>query len=263
MARRPPKPPLVSALNPLPAPSRQPAEPRIRLHARGRRREAADSDDEEETQAGRPWLPKVVFVLLLVLLATMVGVEVRNGLRHPSVRRVAPPAGASALTFYQKGQASAREAWLFDEPQGTAGPPRLIQRIDCRLQATAIGEIRWTADGRAVYAAGRDPSQRGVPVVRWLFEMDPPEGKPTGKGAPGKKAPAASLSPPEGRLYLSGPEYALPGRTAFVEDPTALTNRWRQHGGAGMVASVWYDLGAMGPPLFSWQTTRWENRLPD
>jgi len=233
-----------------------------KLQARGRRKGAAD-DDDGEAEPGRAWLPTVVFLLLLALLGTMAAVELRNGLRHPSVRRVAPPAGAPALTFYEKGHASARESWLFDEPQGTAGPPRLIQRMDCRLQATDIGEIRWTADGRAVYAAGREALQRGVPVVRWLFEFEPPRGKPPVKVPLGGAVRAQASPSKGGRLYLSAPEYALPGRTAFVEEAAALTGRWRQHGGAGAVVAAWYDLGAKGPRLFSWQTTRWENLLPD
>ena len=78
---------------------------------------------------------------------------------------------------------------------------------------------------------------RGVPVVRWLYEF----------GA--------------GRLFVSTPDLALPGRTAFVEETAALTARWRQHQGAGPLAAAWYELGAQGPHLFSWQTTRWENAL--
>jgi hypothetical protein len=184
-------------------------------------------------------LPRLVFFLLLSLMAALLAIEVRNGLRHPGVRRVPSPKGAPALTFYEKGYASAREAWLFDEPQGSNGPPRLIQRIDCRPQMTDIGEIRWTSDGQAVYAAGRSPPSRGLPVVRWLFEFS------------------------NGRLYVSRPELGLPGRTVFVEDPAALIARWHKHKGSGTLAAAWYDLGALRPRLFSWQTTRWEKTLPD
>lgn len=206
-----------------------------------RRRSAptpAIPDDPDAVPQGTACLPRVVFLLLLGLLVGLAGVEVRNVLRHPSERRVPGPQGASALTFYQKGPAKAREAWLFDEPQGSAGPPRLIQRIDCRASPNLIGEIRWTGDGRAVYAAGRNPQSRGVPVVRWLYEFE------------------------AARLFVSTPELALPGRTVFVEDPAPLTARWRQHQGAGPVVASSYELGAQGPHLFSWQTTRWENALP-
>lgn len=195
------------------------------------------ADDPDSAPPGTACLPRVVFLLLLGLLAALTAVEVRNALRHPSVRRVPGPKESPALTFYQKGAAKAREAWLFDEPQGTAGPPRLIQRIDCRLSDTAIGEIRWTADRQAVYAAGRTPQSRGVPVVRWLYEFR------------------------AGRLFVSTPDLALPGRTAFVEETAPLTARWRQHQGAGPLAAAWYELGVQGPHLFSWQTTRWENAL--
>lgn len=208
-----------------------------------RRRPESETDYPVESgdlpPAGTACLPRAVFGLLLVLLVSLLVVEVRNGLRHPSLLRVAAPRAGATLTFYQKGYPSAREAWILDEPQGSAGPPRLIQKVDCRPSNTLMGEIRWTADGGAVYAAGRIPVKRGVPELRWLFE-------------------SAS-----GRLFVSTPDFALPGRTAFVEDAAALTARWRQHQGAGPVAATWYGLGATGPHLFSWQTTRWENALPE
>lgn len=208
-----------------------------------RRRPASETDIPVDSGAAPPagtaCLPRAVFLLLLGLLGSLFAVEVRNGLRHPSVRRVPAPKTGPALIFYQKGSPSARETWIFEEPQGTAGPPRLIQKVDCRPSNTLTGEIRWTADGRAVYAAGRTPLQRGVPQVRWFFEFE------------------------AGRLFVSTPDLALPGRTVFVEDSAALTARWRQHQGAGPVAATWYELGAQGPHLFSWQTTRWENALPE
>lgn len=206
-----------------------------------RRRSAPDSDfpnDPVTAPHGTACLPRVVFLLMLGLLITLAAVEVRNALRHPSVLRVPALKQGPSLTFYQKGPAVSREAWLFDEPRGSAGPPRLIQRIDCRPANTLIGEIRWTGDGKAVYAAGRTPVRRGVPELRWLFEFG------------------------SGRLFVSTPDQALPGRTVFVEDAVALTSRWRQHQGAGPVVAAWYELGARGPRLFSWQTTRWENALP-
>lgn len=210
-----------------------------RTKSRAKRPDREDADEEPSTLPPPALLPRLVFFLLLGLLAALLAIEVRTGLRHPGVMRVPGQKGAPALTFYQKGYASAREAWLFDEPEGTNGPPRLIQRIDCRPQMTDIGEIRWTSDGQAVYAAGRSPQSRGLPMVRWLFEF------------------------PNGRLYVSRPELGLPGRTVFVEDPAALTARWHHHKGAGPLAAAWYDLGALRPRLFSWQTTRWEKALPD
>ncbi len=209
--------------------------------ARRRPAPAPDSDLSEDgasVPAGTACLPRLVFLLLLGLGVALLAVEVRNALRHPSLLRVPAPQAGPSLAFYQKGAAAAREAWLFDEPQGSAGPPRLIQRIDCRPSNTLIGEIRWTADGGAVYAAGRNPVPRGAPQVRWLFEFA------------------------GGRLFVATPDQALPGRTVFVEEAATLASRWRQHGGAGPVAAAWYVLGAQGPRLFSWQTTRWEKALP-
>jgi hypothetical protein len=213
------------------------------IPAMARRRSEPESDfpmdGGDASSSGTACLPRLVFLLLVGLLVSLLVVEVRNGLRHPSVRRMPAPKAGAALIFYQKGYASAREAWIFDEPQGSAGPPRVIQKVDCRPSNTLTGEIRWTADGQAVYAVGRTPLRRGVPQLRWLFEF---------------KA---------GRLFVSTPDLALPGRTVFVEDSAALTARWRQHQGAGPVAATWYELGAQGPHLFSWQTTRWENALPE
>jgi hypothetical protein len=213
------------------------------IPAMARRRSEPESDfpmdGGDASSSGTACLPRLVFLLLVGLLVSLLVVEVRNGLRHPSVRRMPAPKAGAALIFYQKGYASAREAWIFDEPQGSAGPPRVIQKVDCRPSNTLTGEIRWTADGQAVYAAGRTPLRRGVPQLRWLFEFE------------------------AGRLFVSTPDLALPGRTVFVEDSAALTARWRQHQGAGPVAVTWYELGAEGPHLFSWQTTRWENALPE
>lgn len=228
-----------------------------------------DPDNDFSSSPGPPrsaCLPRLVFLILLTLGGAMTAIEVRNVLRHPSVLFRSGPKDAPRLIFYQKGRASAREAFLLDEPAGPEGPPRLIQRIDCRPQFNEIGEIRWTADGRAVYAAGRTPQSRGVPVVRWLYEFSvrPPA---TAAAAPDKSKPASAATltnsqpPPEGRLYISEPAFALPGRTAFVETPAALTARWKQHQGAGPVAAVWYELGPKGDHLFSWQTTRWEKAL--
>ena len=207
--------------------------------ARRRSASASDFPDDALTMPrGSACLPKVVFSVLLGLMLTLAVVEVRNALRHPSLFPVRATKQGPALTFYQKGPPAAREAWLFDEPQGGAGPPRLIQRIDCRPANTLIGEIRLTGDGMAVYAAGRTPVRRGVPELRWMFEFE------------------------SGRLFVSTADQPLPGRTVFVEGAAALTSRWRQHQGAGPVVTVWYALGAKRAHLFSWQTTRWENALP-
>ncbi|RYD36455.1 MAG: hypothetical protein EOP86_05935 [Verrucomicrobiaceae bacterium] len=199
-----------------------------------RRSQSLHADIPPETPEGSACLPRVVFVLIVLLLGTVAGLEVRNVLRHPSLIRRQSEDGSRLLTFYQKGHASAREAWVFDEPQGAGGPPRLIQRIDCRPQETRIGEVRWTADLEAVCATARPP----LKDIRWLFES----------GA--------------GRLFVGDPDFALPGATAIAETQEALKARWLRHGGQGPPAAVWYDLGNQGPHLFFWQTTRWERQLP-
>lgn len=245
----------------------KPRGPRTPSSAHALEARTPPSDSPNSDQAGPPrsaFLPRFVFLLLFLLVGGMTALEVRNVLRHPSVLFRAGPKGAPGLVFYQKGHASAREAFLLDEPDGPDGPPRLIQHIDCRPQFSDIGEIRWTADGKAVYAAGRTPQSRGVPVIRWLYVFSSEENSAAG-GLGKQKAAAASESaatrPKQGRLYISQPDYALPGRTAFVEKPDALTARWHLHQGAGPLAAAWYDLGAKGGHLFSWQTTRWEKAL--
>jgi hypothetical protein len=167
-------------------------------------------------------------------MAGFAALEVRNVLRHPSLMRRSTADGSRSLTFFQRGTASAREAWIFDEPQGSSGPPRLIQHVDCRPQHTGVGEVRWTFDGQAVYATARPPLKE----IRWVFESG------------------------NGRLFVSDPEFSLPGVTAIAETPQSLAGRVRNHGGQGPAAASWYEMGAQGDHLFFWQTTRWENRLP-
>ena len=215
---------------------------------RGGRR-AAETEEKAEEEAeeelsGAACLPRCFFVLLMGLLGLGAAVEVRNRLRHPSLLRASAGPGGSALVFYQKGHAAAREAWLFDEPQGSAGPPRLLQRIDCRAPLSELGELRWTADGRAIYAAGQSAAGRGVPVLRWMVEF-----------AEAGSGPAA--------LVVSRADWALAGRAFLLEGPAAMGARWRRHGGAGAVVLSWYEVGKQGPHLFSWQTTRWEQALPN
>lgn len=191
-------------------------------------------EDPPEEPAGAACLPRVVFGLLFLLMAGFAVIEVRNVLSHPSLMRRSTEDGARSLTFFQRGSASAREAWIFDEPQGASGPPRLIQHVDCRPDHSGVGEVRWSANLAAVYATSRSARKE----IRWVFENG------------------------SGRLFVSDPEFALAGVTAIAETPQALADRLKRHGGQGPVAASWYEMGAQGGHLFFWQTTRWENRLP-
>lgn len=197
-----------------------------------RRLPPPEDPPEEPTRAA--CLPRLVFGLLFLLMAGFAAIEVRNVLRHPSLMRRSTDDGSGALTFFQRGSASAREAWIFDEPQGSSGPPRLIQHVDCRPDQSGVGEVRWSATLSAVYAVGRAPRKE----IRWVFDRS------------------------TGRLFVSDPEFALPGVTAIAEAPAALAARLKRLGGQGPVAASWYEMGARGDHLFFWQTTRWENRLP-
>lgn len=198
------------------------------------RRNAAPPDSRTDDASGSACLPKVVFGLLFLLLSGLGGVEVMNVLRHPSLMPRKSPDGSRTLIFFQRGPAGAREAWIFDEPAGTSGPPRVVQFVDCRPEETRIGTIGWTSDMAAVYATAKPPAK----MVLWLFEME------------------------KGRLFVTDPDFALPGTTAIAESPAALAARWKRHGGAGPVAAEWYELGAMGEHLFFWQATRWTRLLP-
>lgn len=198
------------------------------------RRPATTPDSAVDTPSGSACLPRVVFGLLVLLLAGLGAVEVVNVLRHPTLVRRRTPDGSRTLTFFQRGQAGAREAWIFDEPQGTSGPPRLIQHVDCRPQETRVGAIAWTADLTAVYATAKPPRKS----ILWLFEME------------------------KGRLFVTDPDFAMAGTTAISETQGSLAARWKSHGGEGPRAAEWYELGAMGPHLFFWQTTRWTRLLP-
>lgn len=211
-----------------------PQPPSLPPNARSMARRPPPPEDPPEIPSGSACLPRVVFGLMFLLLAGFAGLEIRNVLRHPSLMRRQTPDKKRTLTFFQRGQAAAREAWIFDEPQGGSGPPRLIQHVDCRPKETRIGELRWTADQEAVYATAKPPQKE----IRWLFESA------------------------NGRLFVSDPDFALPGVTAIAESPEALLARCKRHGGQGPSAAAWYDLGLQGPHLFFWQTTRWEKRLP-
>lgn len=197
---------------------------------------SSPAEPEEERAA---ILPRLFFVLLVLLAAALLTVEIRNGFRHPSVLRVSWNPPAPALVFYQKGHAAAREAWLMDEPDGSSGAPRLIHRLDLRPSMPQNKEVRWTADGAAVYTVSTSMDRQARREISWLFEFSP------------------------GQLFVADPTEAMPGRTVFVETQSALQARLRQHSGAGAVAARWFELGALGPRLFSWQTTRWERILPE
>lgn len=185
-------------------------------------------------------LPGVMFWLLAGSVALLGGLEVANTLRHPSVLRVESPDGGSRLTFYQTGGAADRTAWLFHEAGGTGGAPALIQRIDCTPADRTTGEIRWTADGGAVYAVSRAPHVPGAdPDLLWLYELT------------------------EQRLFITREESAVRGPTVILAEAGSVVDRWRRRGGAGGLVAQWYDLGKRGSHLFFWQTTRWKRQLPE
>ncbi len=234
-----------------------------------RAEEAEETEDQENAApVGLAWMPRVFFLLVVGLFMTVLVIEVINRMLRPTAWTPPPPVGAPALTFYGKSEGATQTTWILDEPAGGSGPPRLIQRLS-HEQMKDTGEIRWSADGRAVYATGRRMTVRGPPVVRWIFEFDvaPSPRPPAGSARVLETAAAAgagnNVDPPVGRMFVSKMEWAPPGGIAFVEDPAALTARWKQHGGTGALASSWYDLGVKRPYLYSWQTTRWENVLPD
>ena len=277
MARRRPE----SDLNSKTTPARNPGKSKLQLdgatpvRARRSASTSVGSIAEDETaahpeshDAARPaWLPRVFFLLVMGLFLAVLVIEVKNRVRRPTAWTPSPPAGTPALTFYGKSDGATRTTWIFDEPAGEAGPPRLIQELS-HAQLKATGEIRWSADRRAVFATSREVVERGVPVVLWLFEFgtDPSYRSPAGVSGAGPKEEAAEKTTapaPAGRIYVSHEDLAPRWLTAIKENAAALTARWKQHGGSGPLAASGYDLAIKRPYLYSWQTTRWENALAD
>jgi hypothetical protein len=166
--------------------------------------------------------------------------ELLNVMRRPSLLRAAGPAGINSFVLYQKGRAGSREAWLLAEPAADAGPPVCFQRIDCSENDEITGDIRWSFDGAALYAARR----RGASIEAadrplWVYEF----------------AERKLWS-----LHDTPAEHHLPMEAATEAGLVDIINR---HGGKGPVAVPWYDLGKRGEYLLAWQITRWEQALPN
>lgn len=189
---------------------------------------------------GTACLPKVFFLGLLLLMTALAAIEIRSRMDRPSIMRRDGEGAEPDLVFYQKGPPARRVAWILCEPGGKGAAPRVVQRVPCSPGDTETGEIRWTADGRGVYADKRVPARRGkAPEILWLHTFA------------------------DGRLFISDESFALKGATAILQTPEGLLAQWKRMGGAGKTVASWYELGAQGETLWSWQTTRWERALPD
>jgi len=185
------------------------------------------------------WKPRAVFFLLAAALLVLGVAELLNVMRRPSLTRVKGPAGAHQIIIYQKGRAANREAWLLTEPQGEAGPARCFHRIDCTEDDRLTGDIRWSFDGHALYAArrkGKSIEEAERPL--WVFDFKE------------RKLWSLNEQPLASRLEMHSA-----GEAQLVR----LIN---DRGGKGPVAVSWYDLGKRGEYLFAWQITRWEKALP-
>jgi len=165
--------------------------------------------------------------------------ELLNVMRRPSFSRLKGPAEANHFVLYQKGRAANREAWLFMEPQAESGPAVCFQRIDCTKEDRMTGDIRWSFDGAALYAARRKASSiEAADRPLWVFDF----------------AKQQLWSIDDKPLAHHLPLHAA--------TEAALVNLINSHGGKGPVAVSWYELGKRGEYLFAWQITRWENALP-
>lgn len=185
------------------------------------------------------WKPRVVFWLLAAAVILLGAFELLNVMQRPSFARLAGPAQVNHIVLYQKGRAANREAWLLMEPQAESGPALCFQRIDCTEADRMTGDIRWSFDGAALYAARRKAATiEGADRPLWVFEFA------TKKLWSGDDQPLA---------------HHLATHPATEAGMVAIINR---HGGKGPVAVSWYDLGKRGDYLFAWQITRWERALP-
>ncbi len=185
------------------------------------------------------WKPRVFFWLLIAALLLLGGAEIFNAFRRPALLFFKGPGEFHRLVLYQKGRAGSREAWLLTEPQGDSGPPRCFQRIDCTDADKFTGGLRWSYDGKTLYATRRRPqSMDAGDRPLWVYEFE------TNKLWSVSDAPGAGTFP------------LLPATERTLVD---LINR---HGGKGPAVVSWYDLGKHGEHLFAWQLTRWENALP-
>ena len=185
------------------------------------------------------WIPRLVFWLLVTSVVLLGAAELLNVMQRPSLSRFTGPALANHFVIYQKGRAGNREAWLLVEPQAESGPAACFQRIDCTEADRITGDLRWSFDGAAIYAARRKASTiDGTDRPLWVYEFN------TRKLWSGDDQPLA---------------HQLPMNAATEAGLVDIINR---HGGKGPVAVSWYDLGKRGDYLFAWQITRWEQALP-
>ena len=184
------------------------------------------------------WTPRLVFWLLAAAVLLLVVAEMLNVMRRPSLTRLAGPAQANHVVLYQKGRSGSREAWLLMEPRAESGPAWCFQRIDCTEADRLTGDVRWSFDGAALYAARRKAATiEGSDRPLWVFEFA------------SKKLWSLDDQPRAHHLPMH------PATEAGLVD---IIN---SHGGKGPVAVSWYDLGKRGDYLFAWQITRWENAL--
>lgn len=166
--------------------------------------------------------------------------EVRNRLERPLLRRLTNSRGGPApLVLYQTGGSGERAAWVLREGPDGYEKPRVAQRISCDGRDYATGDLRWTADGRAVYAVHRERrGPDGGPAPLWCFEWE------------------------SGRLFITDPAFAPPGVMSILDTADAMARRLWEHGGPGELAVSWRDYGVRGTPLWFWETARWERALP-
>jgi hypothetical protein len=185
------------------------------------------------------WKPRAVFLLLVATVLVLGVAELLNAMRRPSLTRIKGPAGAHQLVIYQKGRAANREAWLMTEPQGEAGPAHCFQRIDCTEDDRTTGDLRWSFDGQALYAARRKAgSIEEVERPLWVYDFK------------------------ERKLWSLDERPLASQLEMHAATESQLVDRINGHGGKGPVAASWYDLGKRGQHLFAWQITRWEKSLP-
>jgi hypothetical protein len=189
-----------------------------------------------ETSSGA-WLPWTFFVVLTAAAVFLVGMEVLNIFRQPSIRTVSGPA-AHRFSIYQRTGSRQREAWFFHEPKGNLGPPVCFLHVVTASASDESGPLHWTHDGCLLIGTQRAPRTSSSSGTVWVYDFT-----------------TSSLLSSDHRNQRSG----IPAQPATVPDLDRLIQR---HGGRGPIALQWYDLGKKHQHLFAWRITRWENAIP-
>jgi hypothetical protein len=112
-------------------------------------------------------LPIASFSLIGMAAVAWGGIEVLNLLAHPAVDRFPAPGGTGAVILYHKTKRSRAADLIYEYPGGELHAVVPVYYAGKNREGgdeVAFDTLRWTADGAAVFATGRDGG------LLWLFE---------------------------------------------------------------------------------------------